>query len=72
LHAWELTLVQEFIKNHCEVFKLPAALIQDVELLAQLSKIVSELLSSIRGNLKAKVYFSLVHTSHHWHDTDHL
>ncbi|KAG2104658.1 uncharacterized protein F5147DRAFT_775479 [Suillus discolor] len=45
----------DFIKNHCEVFKLPAALMQDVELLAQLSKIVSELLSSIRGNLKAKL-----------------
>jgi hypothetical protein len=68
LHARELTLEQEFVKNHCEVFKLLAALIQDVKLLAQLSKIVSELLSSIRGNLKAKVSFSLVHASHH--DTD--
>ncbi|KAG1876647.1 hypothetical protein DFJ58DRAFT_721115 [Suillus subalutaceus] len=49
------TNTMEFIKNHREVFKLPAALIQDVELLAQLLKIVSELLSSIRGNLKAKL-----------------
>jgi hypothetical protein len=54
----ELTLRQEFIKNHREVFKIPAALINDVELLAQLSKIVSELLSSIRGNLKGKVRYS--------------
>ncbi|KAG2126073.1 hypothetical protein BD769DRAFT_1666296 [Suillus cothurnatus] len=49
----------DFIKNHCEVFKLPAALMQDVELLAQLSKIVSELLSSIRGNLKSKLVISI-------------
>ncbi|KAG1876749.1 hypothetical protein C8R48DRAFT_768338 [Suillus tomentosus] len=53
------TNIMEFIKNHREVFKLPAALIQDVELLAQLSKIVSELLSSIRGNLKAKLVASI-------------
>ncbi|KAG1724738.1 hypothetical protein EDB19DRAFT_2043411 [Suillus lakei] len=51
--------IMEFIKNHREVFKLPAALIQDVELSAQLSKIVSELLSSIRGNLKAKLVASI-------------
>lgn len=61
---------QDFIKNHCEVFKLPAALMQDVELLAQLSKIVSELLSSIRGNLKSKVCISLSHANHC--DADHL
>ncbi|KAG1876987.1 hypothetical protein C8R48DRAFT_543778, partial [Suillus tomentosus] len=48
------------IKNHREVFKIPAGLIDDVELLAQLSKIVSELLSSIRGNLKTKLVASLV------------
>ncbi|KAG1890445.1 uncharacterized protein F5891DRAFT_1198199 [Suillus fuscotomentosus] len=50
----------EFIKNHREVFKIPAGLINDVELLAQLSKIVSELLSSIRGNLKTKLVALLV------------
>ncbi|KAG2062877.1 hypothetical protein BDR04DRAFT_1164525 [Suillus decipiens] len=51
--------IMDFIKNHCEVFKLPAALMQDVELLAQLSKIISELLSSIRGNLKSKLVISI-------------
>ncbi|KAG2752016.1 hypothetical protein P692DRAFT_20725714 [Suillus brevipes Sb2] len=54
------TNIMEFIKNHREVFKIPAALINDVELLAQLSKIVSELLSSIRGNLKGKLVSSLI------------
>ncbi|KAG1841275.1 hypothetical protein F4604DRAFT_1690402 [Suillus subluteus] len=33
------TNIMEFIKNHREVFKIPAALIDDVELLTQLSKI---------------------------------
>ncbi|KAG1874859.1 hypothetical protein F4604DRAFT_1924990 [Suillus subluteus] len=33
------TNIMEFIKNHREVFKIPAVLINDVELLAQLSKI---------------------------------
>ncbi|KAG1870899.1 hypothetical protein F4604DRAFT_1681752 [Suillus subluteus] len=54
------TNIMEFIKNHRNVFKIPVALIDDVELLAQLSKIVSELLSSIRGNLKGKLVSSLV------------
>ncbi|KAG0693796.1 hypothetical protein DFH29DRAFT_1006926 [Suillus ampliporus] len=54
------TNIVEFIKKHQEVFKIPAALIDDVELLAQLSKIVSDLLSSIRGNLKGKLVSSLV------------
>ncbi|KAG1762174.1 hypothetical protein EDD22DRAFT_953326 [Suillus occidentalis] len=42
------------------VFKIPAVLINDVELLAQLSKIVGDLLSSIRGNLKGKLVSSLI------------
>ncbi|KAG1726442.1 uncharacterized protein EDB91DRAFT_1254345 [Suillus paluster] len=53
------TNIMEFIKSHQEVFKMPAALIDDVELLAQLSRIISELLASICGNLKAKLVTSL-------------
>ncbi|KAG2065605.1 hypothetical protein BDR04DRAFT_1121769 [Suillus decipiens] len=56
----ELTLRQEFIKNHREVFKILAVLINNMELLAQLSKIVSDLLSSIHGNLKGKLVSSLI------------
>ncbi|KAG1804666.1 uncharacterized protein BJ212DRAFT_1486592 [Suillus subaureus] len=51
------TNIMNFTKNHHEVFKLPTALIQDVELLAQLLKMVSELLSSICGNLKPRFLF---------------
>ncbi|KAG1892232.1 hypothetical protein F4604DRAFT_1912963 [Suillus subluteus] len=46
--------VMDFIRDHHNVFKIPVAMLEDVELNAQLSKLVSDLLSSIRGNIKAK------------------
>ncbi|OAX34516.1 hypothetical protein K503DRAFT_833181, partial [Rhizopogon vinicolor AM-OR11-026] len=47
--------IMEFIRERHEVFKVPQSLFEDVELSAQFSKIVSELLASIRGNIKTKV-----------------
>ncbi|KAG1722392.1 uncharacterized protein EDB91DRAFT_1256078 [Suillus paluster] len=45
---------KDFIKNNNEIFKVPKFLFEDVELTAQLSKLVSEALSCIRGNVKTK------------------
>lgn len=50
-----LKLQQDFVREHHHVFKVPVAMLEDVELSSQLSKLVSDLLSSIRGNMKAKV-----------------
>ncbi|KAG1880853.1 hypothetical protein F4604DRAFT_1922478 [Suillus subluteus] len=64
--------VMDFIRDHHNVFKIPVAMLEDVELNAQLSKLVSDLLSSIRGNIKAKTVKSLAHhcgievNSMHW------
>jgi hypothetical protein len=46
---------QDFVREHHDVFKVPVAMLEDIELNAQLSKIISELLASIRSNIKAKV-----------------
>ncbi|KAG1836046.1 hypothetical protein DFJ58DRAFT_735261 [Suillus subalutaceus] len=48
------THIMDFVRKHHDVFKIPVAMLEDVELNAQLSKMVSDLLSSIRGNIKAK------------------
>ncbi|KAG2089050.1 uncharacterized protein F5147DRAFT_780785 [Suillus discolor] len=64
--------IMDFIREHHDVFKIPAAMLEDVELNAQLSKLVSDLLCSIRGNIKAKTAKSLAHycgievDSMHW------
>ncbi|KAG2126985.1 hypothetical protein BD769DRAFT_1387887 [Suillus cothurnatus] len=56
----------DFIKNHGKVFKLPATLMQDVELLAQLSKFVtindlysSWLIPSLHKDLHIKIAMAL-------------
>ncbi|KAG2142876.1 uncharacterized protein EDB93DRAFT_1252138 [Suillus bovinus] len=64
--------IMDFIREHHNVFKIPAAMLEDAELNAQLSKLVSDLLCSIRGNIKAKTAKSLAHhcgievDSMHW------
>ncbi|KAG2087602.1 uncharacterized protein F5147DRAFT_781252 [Suillus discolor] len=51
--------IMNFIKDNSGVFKVPPSLFEDVELTAVLAKIVSELLSSIRGNMKNKLLASI-------------
>ncbi|KAG1866337.1 hypothetical protein C8R48DRAFT_672095 [Suillus tomentosus] len=46
--------ILDFIKRHQEVFKVPALLFEDAELTAAFAKVVSESLSTIRGNMKTK------------------
>ncbi|KAG1753151.1 hypothetical protein EDB19DRAFT_1902800 [Suillus lakei] len=52
--------VMEFIKKNNEIFKVPSFLFEDIELTAQLSTLVSEALSCIRGNVKAKLMSSII------------
>ncbi|KAG1764901.1 hypothetical protein EV702DRAFT_1204826 [Suillus placidus] len=51
--------ILDFIKRHQEVFKVPALLFEDVELTAAFAKLVSESLSTIHGNMKAKLTTSI-------------
>ncbi|KAG1785094.1 uncharacterized protein HD556DRAFT_1314540 [Suillus plorans] len=44
----------EFIKKNSEIFKIPKFLFEDIELTAQLSKLVSKALSCICSNVKTK------------------
>ncbi|KAG2357554.1 hypothetical protein BDR07DRAFT_1490588 [Suillus spraguei] len=46
--------IMDIVREHHDVFKIPVAMLQDVELNVQLSKLVSNLLCSIWGNIKAK------------------
>ncbi|KAG1889559.1 hypothetical protein F4604DRAFT_1674163 [Suillus subluteus] len=46
--------ILKFIKGNQEVFKVPASLFKDMELIAVFAKIISECLSTICGNMKAK------------------
>ncbi|KAG2098949.1 uncharacterized protein F5147DRAFT_582824, partial [Suillus discolor] len=55
--------VLEFIKKNSEIFKVPKFLFEDIELTAQLSKLVSEALSCIRGNIKTKLMSSILKRS---------
>ncbi|KAG1871534.1 hypothetical protein F4604DRAFT_2014517 [Suillus subluteus] len=55
--------VMEFIKKNSEIFKVPLFLFEDIELTAQLSTLVSESLSCIRGNVKAKLMSSIIKRS---------
>ncbi|KAG2081034.1 uncharacterized protein F5147DRAFT_783951 [Suillus discolor] len=55
--------VMEFIKKNSEIFKVPLFLFEDIELTAQLSTLVSEALSCIRGNVKAKLMSSIIKRS---------
>ncbi|KAG1764378.1 hypothetical protein EV702DRAFT_1205041 [Suillus placidus] len=57
------TLEHEFIKNNNEIFKVPKFLFEDIELTTQLSKLVSEVLSCIRGNVKTKLMPSILKRS---------
>ncbi|KAG2079522.1 uncharacterized protein F5147DRAFT_784989 [Suillus discolor] len=51
--------ILKFIKKHQDVFKVPALLFEDVELTALFAKVVSESLSTIRGNMKSKLTASI-------------
>ncbi|KAG1733334.1 uncharacterized protein EDB91DRAFT_1251337 [Suillus paluster] len=51
--------IMNFIKNNSGIFKVPLSLFKDVKLTAILAKTVSELLSSIRGNMKSKLLASI-------------
>ncbi|KAG2114936.1 hypothetical protein BD769DRAFT_1391322 [Suillus cothurnatus] len=51
--------IMDFIKTHNEVFKIPKSLFEDVELSAQFSTVVSDLLACIRGNIKTKLVLSI-------------
>ncbi|KAG1741901.1 uncharacterized protein EDB91DRAFT_1247944 [Suillus paluster] len=51
--------VMEFIKKNSEIFKVPKFLFEDIELTAQLSKLVSEALACIHGNIKSKLMTSI-------------
>ncbi|KAG1879857.1 hypothetical protein F4604DRAFT_1923064 [Suillus subluteus] len=55
--------VMDFVRDHHNVFKIPVAMLEDVELNVQLSKLVSDLLFSIHGNIKAKLTTSIVKRS---------
>ncbi|KAG2145796.1 hypothetical protein DEU56DRAFT_910079 [Suillus clintonianus] len=51
--------ILKFIKEHQEVFKVPEALFEDVQLSTLFAKIVSDSLSTIRGNMKSKLTVSI-------------
>ncbi|KAG1875770.1 hypothetical protein F4604DRAFT_1581636, partial [Suillus subluteus] len=55
----QVTRLINFIKNNCGIFKVPPSLFEDAELTAILAKTASELLSSIRGNMKSKLLSSI-------------
>ncbi|KAG1894216.1 uncharacterized protein F5891DRAFT_1195493 [Suillus fuscotomentosus] len=55
--------VMEFMKNNNEIFKVPKFLFEDIELTAQLSKLVSEALLCICGNVKTKLMLSILKCS---------
>ncbi|KAG1735384.1 hypothetical protein EDB19DRAFT_1830238 [Suillus lakei] len=57
-------LFQDFITNHCDVFKIPSGMLDDVELRAQLGKLVTKLLTGIHSVIKNTLTISVVkHTS---------
>ncbi|KAG2056571.1 hypothetical protein BDR06DRAFT_969950 [Suillus hirtellus] len=51
--------ILDFIKRHQEVFKVPALLFEDAELTTAFAKVISESLSTIRGNMKTKLTMSI-------------
>ncbi|KAG2116184.1 hypothetical protein BD769DRAFT_1327623, partial [Suillus cothurnatus] len=51
--------IMDFIKTHNKVFKIPKSLFEDVELSAQFSTVVSDLLACICGNIKTKLVLSI-------------
>ncbi|KAG1831462.1 hypothetical protein DFJ58DRAFT_736621 [Suillus subalutaceus] len=51
--------ILKFIKKNQDVFKVPETLFEDVELSSLFGKIVSECLSTIRGNMKTKLTASI-------------
>ncbi|KAG2089009.1 hypothetical protein BD769DRAFT_1680160 [Suillus cothurnatus] len=55
--------LHNFVRDHHNVFKVPVAMLEDVELNTQLSKLVSDLLCSIHGNMKAKLTTSILKRS---------
>lgn len=50
-------LFQDFITSHCDVFKIPLGILEDVELRAQLGKSVTKLLTSICSAIKTAASF---------------
>ncbi|KAJ8583167.1 hypothetical protein M405DRAFT_749060, partial [Rhizopogon salebrosus TDB-379] len=59
IYTTKLTLQQSFIKENSNIFKVPLALFEDVQLSGIFATIVSDLLSSIRGNMKSKLLSSI-------------
>ncbi|KAG1871494.1 hypothetical protein F4604DRAFT_1926227 [Suillus subluteus] len=51
--------ILKFIKKNQDAFKVPATLFKDVELSSLFAKIISECLSTIRGNMKIKLTASI-------------
>ncbi|KAG1797046.1 uncharacterized protein HD556DRAFT_1441211 [Suillus plorans] len=49
--------IMDFITSHCDVFKIPLGILEDVELRAQLGKSVTKLLTSIRSAIKTAASF---------------
>ncbi|KAG1851925.1 hypothetical protein F4604DRAFT_1933861 [Suillus subluteus] len=52
--------IMDFITNHCDVFKIPPGMLEDVELRAQLGKSVTKLLTGIRSVIKNALTVSVV------------
>ncbi|KAG2055884.1 hypothetical protein BDR06DRAFT_1006717 [Suillus hirtellus] len=56
--------IMDFITTHCNVFKIPPGMLEDVKLRAQLGKSVTKLLTGIRSVIKNALTMSVVkHTS---------
>ncbi|KAG1768097.1 hypothetical protein EV702DRAFT_1050113 [Suillus placidus] len=52
--------IMDFITSHCDVFKIPPGMLEDVELRAQLGKSVTKLLTGIHSAIKTALTMSVV------------
>lgn len=55
LHCILTMIIQDFICEHPDMFKLPLIIFEDAELKTALSKIVTKVLATTRGQFKIKV-----------------
>ncbi|KIJ11664.1 hypothetical protein PAXINDRAFT_15480 [Paxillus involutus ATCC 200175] len=51
--------IMEFISEHPDVFKVPAAVFEDAELRSQLGKLVTKLLSTIHSQIRSQLTISI-------------
>ncbi|KAG2051956.1 hypothetical protein BDR06DRAFT_1059594 [Suillus hirtellus] len=60
LESKDFKVTMDFITTHCDVFKIPPGMLEDVELRAQLGKSVTKLLTEIHSVIKNALTMSVV------------